>query len=68
MGFLFCFILFPVYILGINRLVDVVEMSPIPKLSLDQQEQTTAAVFNLKQKIVLQYYLHKNDLSKTMPR
>ena len=49
-------------------MVDVVEMSPIPGLTLEQQEVTTAAVFNLKQKVILEHYLKKNGLLKSMPR
>ncbi|KAK7065961.1 hypothetical protein SK128_026770, partial [Halocaridina rubra] len=53
---------------GIWRLVDVVEMGPLRGLPLAEQERTTVAVFDLKQRLILQHFLRKHGFETGLPR
>ncbi|XP_069957072.1 uncharacterized protein [Cherax quadricarinatus] len=53
---------------GIWRLVDVVEMGPLRGLPLVEQERTTAAVFDVKQRLVLNHFLKKHGAENGLPR
>ncbi|XP_045619348.1 apoptosis-resistant E3 ubiquitin protein ligase 1 isoform X1 [Procambarus clarkii] len=53
---------------GIWRLVDVVEMGPLRGLPLVEQERTTAAVFDLKQRLILNHFLKKHGTENGLPR
>ncbi|XP_042218383.1 uncharacterized protein LOC121863711 isoform X2 [Homarus americanus] len=53
---------------GVWRLVDVVEMGPLRGLPLVEQERTTAAVFDLKQRLILSHFLKKHGTETGLPR
>jgi len=53
---------------GVRRLVDMLEVGSVQSLTVDQQERTTVAVFDLKNKLILKHYLESNGLENRLLR
>lgn len=53
---------------GVRRLVDMLEVGTVRGLTLEQQEHTSVAVFDLKNNLILQYYLKTTGLEDSAPR